>query len=376
MNTNKLEIKKHSAIIQMSNRVTLQQRKAFNALLYVARTVLKEKPADHIFTINIETVKKLSGIDANNNKQIKKALNELTKINIEYNILDKDKKETWGAFVLLAGVEINNYGLIEFSFPHQIYKTILRPDIYAFLDLNIIKGLTSKYAIVLYEIAKDYINVEIPTMSIEKLRELFGIEETQYKNNAILKLKVLDIAVREINEKTDLNVGYTEITTGRKITAIKFTVTKKKIDTKLLTSPIEESCPDDVNDIFNNLLDVGVSKLTTKSLIKNYSPENINKQMEWLEYRKPRDHAAMLIQAIKEEWSIPNELLEGKQKEEAKNMLENAINNASDAEYIILPSGKRFRMFSIQENGYIEIIGDDNKKYMVQPSTVCQSTFE
>lgn len=375
MNTNKIEIKKHSAIIQMSNRVTLQQRKAFNALLYVARTILKEKPADHIFTINIETIKKLAGVDANNNKQIKESLESLDDIKIEYNILSKDNKKIWGKFALLAGIEIKE-GIVKFNFPFQIYETLLRPDMYAFLDLNIIKGLTSKYAIALYEISKDYINVEIPAMSIEKVRELFGIEETQYKNNAILKLKVLDIAVREINEKTDLNVSYTEITTGRKITGIKFTVTKKKIDIKLLTAPIEESLQDDVNDIFNNLLDVGVSKLTVKTIIKNYSPENIKKQMDWLEYRKPRDPAAMLIQAIKEEWSIPNELLEGKQKEEAKNMLENAINNASDAEYIILPSGKRFRMFSIQENGYIEIIGDDNKKYMVQPSTVCQSTFE
>ena len=43
--------------------------------------------------------------------------------------------------------------------------------IYAKIDLIVIKGLKSKYSIILYELLKDYENVEIPVLSIEKFRE-------------------------------------------------------------------------------------------------------------------------------------------------------------------------------------------------------------
>ena len=383
MNINKLELKKHSALIQMSNKITLQQRKAFNSLLYIARNILKEKSTEHIFTVNIETIKRMSGIEATNNIQIKDSLENLNKIHIKYNILDKDKKETWGVFSLVAGVEINKDGLIEFSFPHQIYRTLLRPDIYAILDLNIIKGLTSKHAIALYELARDYANAEIPEISIEDLRDLFGIDNSQYKNNYDLKREVIDVAIKEINTKTDLYITYALIKSGRKIVSAKFTIIKKQPDIKLLpvaNSKIKnnpsETLSEEQKNILTKLLKTGILKAAAIDIIKSYPLENIKDQIEWLESRKPKDPAAMLIQAIKEEWTIPGELMEAKQKEDSQKMLEDVLNKAKKAKYIILPNLKRCKISSIQNNGYIEIIGDDNKKYMVQPTTVCSSSFE
>ena len=43
----------------------------------------------------------------------------------------------------------------------------------------------------------------------------------------ILKKRVLDLAVNEINEKTDLTVSYTQEKRGRTITGFKFTVRMK-----------------------------------------------------------------------------------------------------------------------------------------------------
>ncbi|HKZ56114.1 MAG TPA: RepB family plasmid replication initiator protein [Thermodesulfovibrionales bacterium] len=222
MNTNKKEItvKKHSAIVQMSNKVTAQQRKAFNALIYIARSILKEKPGTYEFHIDLATLKKLSGIESTNNTQLKQALDGLVHTVIKFNILGKDIKEIWGAFALLAGATINN-GIVEFGFAPQIHKTLLNPRIYTALDLNVIKGLDSKYSIALYKLARDYINVQIPEMSIETFRELMGIEEDQYKNSANLKRKVIDPAVSEVSEKTEINVAYDLLRRGKKVTAIK-----------------------------------------------------------------------------------------------------------------------------------------------------------
>jgi plasmid replication initiation protein len=221
MNKNEVEIKKHSAVVQMSNKITAQQRKAFNALIYIARSILKDNPQTYKFTIDLATLKKLIGIESTtNNIQLKQALDGLTRTVIKFNILGKDNKKIWGVFALLAGATIEN-GIVEFGFAPQIHETLLNPRIYTALDLNIIKGLDSKYSIALYELARDYINVEIPGMSIEIFRELMGIEEDQYKNSNDLKRYVIAPSVSEVSEKTEIDVTYNLLRKGRKVTGIK-----------------------------------------------------------------------------------------------------------------------------------------------------------
>lgn len=55
-----LEIKKHSSLVQMNNVTTLQQKKAMNALIWVAKDQLKRDPERRVFEIDLYLVKKLS----------------------------------------------------------------------------------------------------------------------------------------------------------------------------------------------------------------------------------------------------------------------------------------------------------------------------
>jgi plasmid replication initiation protein len=85
-------------------------------------------------------------------------------------------------------------------------------------------------SIALYELAEDYLNVQIPKMTIDKFRELMGLENKQYYKFSMLKKRVIDVAVNEINDRE--NIGFTityEIEkVGQKITHIKFIVHKKE----------------------------------------------------------------------------------------------------------------------------------------------------
>ena len=58
--TGVLEIKKHSSLVQMNNVTTLQQKKAINALIRVAKDQLKRDPEKRVFEIDLTLVKKLS----------------------------------------------------------------------------------------------------------------------------------------------------------------------------------------------------------------------------------------------------------------------------------------------------------------------------
>ena len=54
-----------------------------------------------------------------------------------------------------------------------------------------------------------------------------GLGDNEYNRMCDFKRRILDMAVQEINEKTDLTVSYTQEKRGRTITGFKFTVRRK-----------------------------------------------------------------------------------------------------------------------------------------------------
>jgi len=107
---------------------------------------------------------------------------------------------------------------------------VLFPLMFAKINLVAIKGLRSRYSIALYELAEDYINAQIPNMSMKDFRLLMGIEEGKYTKFSMFQRRVIDVAVNEINSNEDINftLTYELIKTGRKITNIKFIVHKEE----------------------------------------------------------------------------------------------------------------------------------------------------
>lgn len=114
------------------------------------------------------------------------------------------------------------------------------------------RGLNSKHSLALYEILKDYQNIGRIRIEVDNFRKLVGIEPEQYKIFTMLKKRIIDTAVQEINEKTDLKVVYDLENEGRKISAIVFRVsgmapyeteqkTNEEIMHKLNTMGIKES---------------------------------------------------------------------------------------------------------------------------------------
>ncbi len=324
-NPTKIEIKKHSAIIQMSNNITAQQRKAFNALLYVARKTIKQQPNTQTFRIDLSTLKVLAGINATDNKKIKKALRELVRIIVEYNILSKDKKEIWGAFSMLAGIEIEN-GIAEFHFPIQIHRTISRPELYAALDLSIIKGLVSKYSIALYELLKDYKNIGKLTIDTDDFRALIGAKES-YKDFHMLKKRVLEVAVEELNSKTDIKVSYNLHTSGsRKITEIEFLIgineerlihlLNESDSSQFLFSSLPKEGEEEQQTSLAKLIRKGITKHVAEELVTNATSDKIEEWLQHYEFIQANNKTAFLIKAIREGWQVNERIKESAKQQQ------------------------------------------------------------
>jgi len=86
-------------------------------------------------------------------------------------------------------------------------------------------AMKSKYSIRIYEILKSYENLSEYTFEIDALKKMLCAEKYEmYKD---FRVKVLDIAVKEINDYGDISVTYSVTKKGKKIDKIKFKIKPK-----------------------------------------------------------------------------------------------------------------------------------------------------
>ena len=103
---------------------------------------------------------------------------------------------------------------------------------YIITDLNIASQFKSSFTWILYEYLKanyGYWHIE---KTKENLLELFSVENVKsyIRNTSVFKKKVLDVAIAEINNFTELKAWYTEIKRGRAIVGFKLHWSTGKCD--------------------------------------------------------------------------------------------------------------------------------------------------
>ncbi len=112
-------------------------------------------------------------------------------------------------------------GVFTFKWTDDMIPHILELKSYSLTDLTIASKFKSGFSWVLYDYLKGHYGNWFKELSKEALMKLFNVESrvTYQNSTAQLKRTVLDVAVKEINEHTELDVWYTEKKTGNKITS-------------------------------------------------------------------------------------------------------------------------------------------------------------
>lgn len=88
--------------------------------------------------------------------------------------------------------------------------------------------LKIQYSIKFYDLFARYLPLgNSKKFEVSELRKLLDIADNEYKSVAYLKRDVIDKAINEINNKTDLTLSYEQFKQGRTITHILFKMKKK-----------------------------------------------------------------------------------------------------------------------------------------------------
>jgi plasmid replication initiation protein len=126
---------------------------------------------------------------------------------------------------------ISEAATVKIIFTPAVVRQISRQEAeFVQYTINHISGLSSAYAIRLYELLMQWRLVgKTPIFNLARFREQMGIvEEAKYKDMCSFKKYVLDLAVSQINEHTDITVSYEQHKLGRIIAGFTFTFTQKK----------------------------------------------------------------------------------------------------------------------------------------------------
>lgn len=197
-------------------------------------------------------------------------------------------------------------GIISLSFhPHLKPFFLQLKRNFTKINLGDLMGLQSIYSMRIYELLKQKEYAGIRIITIKDIRDYCGISEKKYKQINDLKRKVLDIAQRNINEKTDLEISYSMIKEGRKYVSVSFNVNKKKKNNELSKLLDQELKTRDT--LIKKIQEFGFSRNTVLKIISDRSDSEIeqaifsvNTQLQKGNVRNPK---GMLRTAIKDCWN-------------------------------------------------------------------------
>ena len=168
---------------------------------------------------------------------------------------------------------LDNEGAIEISFTRAVVESITRLDgaeqFFTQYLLSQTSKLNSIYSVRLYELLIQWKTAgKTPVFELALFRGQMGLDEGEYKAMNDFKKRVLDLAVSEINEKTDLTVSYTQQKRGRVVSGFGFVVKPKHSIPKYAQNSLKssENKERDTNtlDMFNKMTDKQITVFSAK----------------------------------------------------------------------------------------------------------------
>lgn len=249
-------------------------------ILLLAMVVAREQDPLSVFTpIEITGLDYAQQFDLDRStayESLSEASKTLLKRTYSYKDTYRGKEAISDVHWLTQATYVPSTGVVVLYFTHQTISLISRlEEHFTKYHIDQVSKFKSKYSIRLYEIVIKWLdNKKTQKYALDEFREKMGISN-EYKQMSDFKINVLDKALKEINEHSDINLKYEQFKKGRVITDFQF-----KITPKAKQKTIQKSSSRDPNtiDLFSKMTDAQrhllASKLSRLHEMSEYSVGN------------------------------------------------------------------------------------------------------
>ena len=257
----------------------LVQRKIGNA--WVKHALITDPDDSGWWTNSIRDLAIDIGFDSNNHQYLKEAAEALMSIVFEWDVLAPEAKRTkWKASVMFPEVELDE-DVVRYQFSSQLRETLLKPEVYALIDMNIVRKFRRSSALALWEQCVRFENVgRTGELAWPLWRDVILGQDAShktYEEYKYFKAKVLKPALAEINELSEHEVTVHENKVGRRVSTLIFAIKRKQV------AP-ETQTPDAV-ELISEMTKLAVPASEAKRLLKTYAADAIKHALAYTKSR-------------------------------------------------------------------------------------------
>ena len=244
---------KDNALINASYNLDLVEQRLILLAIVEARESGKGINANDPLEVHAEGYINQFGVHRNTAYQaLKDACNDLFARQFSYQkINERGNIENYRSRWVSEIGYVDNEAVVKLIFAPAIVPLITRlEEHFTKYELQQVSYLSSAYAVRLYELLIAWRSTgSTPIIEVSDFRQRIGVLDTEYKRMERFKTSVLELAIKQINEHTDITVKYEQHKRGRSISGFSFTFKQKKKD----NPPIERD-PNTL-DLFTKMTD-------------------------------------------------------------------------------------------------------------------------
>ncbi len=372
-------LKKHVGLIHCENKLTLIQRKICNILLFNALDRINDQETHEI---SLQKLCSLVGYNSNDTKLIKDSIKSLISTVMEWNLLEDSKflneddypedAITWNASSLLAGTSIKG-GLICYSYSQQMKSVLSSLDIYGRINLFVQAKFNSTYSLVLYENCVRFKAIhQTSWMPLSLFRSLMGVPEDKYPEFKEFKRNVINVAIKEINQKSDIYIELQFRKAGRSVSAIQFLISENEgyqpSFRKLQRAEVNTPAYQQQSSLLEVLVsEFGLSDKQANQTVSSYANEYIIEKISLVKTKKNIEHlGAYLLSALKKDYQSTSRSIRKQGMAAPESSYLREAKEASE----ILPLKKKYTLYRCK------VYTDFIRQQAEDVQTVIRDTFE
>ncbi|MFT9846229.1 replication initiation protein [Aneurinibacillus sp. REN35] len=269
----RLVVTKSNELIEASYRLTTNEQRI---ILMLAAKVQPDDEEFKRYRIEVAEFVELLGLKRTGaHNDIQDILKNLMKKSFG---IKKEKSILYMPWLASAEYFIGQ-GYMELEFSPKLKPYLLQlKERFTTYRLHDVMQLRSVYSIRIYELLKQYAQIGTRTFDVEDLKFTLGIERNEYEKYGHFKSRVLKVAQKELDEKTDIFFDMEEIKAGRKVAKICFIIHKKKTHKQEESTMLKNEL-----GLIARLREFGLTDIQIDRAIKTYEESYIIENLQIVE---------------------------------------------------------------------------------------------